>query len=86
MWIIQSNTLLELPDDLQLPPESTKIEVKDDALFTSPREFRVVNGALVHDPKSTPPLGPLFTLDELTQLKELVATTPIKAGEGKENK
>ena len=85
MWIIQSNTLLELPDDLQLLPNSTKIEVPPE-LFTSPRDFRVENGVLVHDPKSTTPSGPLFTLDELTQLKQLVATTPIKAGEGKENK
>jgi hypothetical protein len=84
MWIIQSDTLMELPDDLLLPPNSTKIEVPP-SLFTSPRDFHVENGALVNNGKPVP-TGPIFTLDEIALLKQLVATTAINAGEGKENK
>ena len=85
MWIIQSDTLMELPDDVPLPPNSKKIEVPDD-LFTSPRDFRVEKGALVTDSKPLSPSVPQFTFDEIAHLKQFVATAAIKAGEGKENK
>lgn len=84
MWIIQSDTLMELPDDLLLPPDSKKIEVPD-SLFKSPRDFRVENGVLKSNGREIPS-ATILTLDEIALLKQLVATTVIKAAEGKENK
>jgi hypothetical protein len=76
MWILQNDMLMEIPSDVPMPPNSTKIEVPDEFL-TSPRDFRIEKGLLIKDPRPVPPPALRFTLDEIAQLKQLVASTAV---------
>jgi len=75
MWVMQNDVLMELPDDVPMPPNSKKVDVPDEFLV-APRHFRVRDGALVHEPRKTEPL-PKFTLAEIAFLKQLVTNRAI---------
>ena len=71
MWIMQNDVMMEIPDDVPMPPNSKKVEVPE-AFLASPRDFRVKEGALLHEPRKVE-LRPQFTRDEIAFLKQIVA-------------
>jgi hypothetical protein len=71
MWIVQNDVMMEVPDDVPLPPNSKRIDVPAEFL-ASPRDFRLHEGALLHEPRKVEP-PPKLTRDEIVLLKQLVA-------------
>lgn len=78
MWIIQKDSLLQLPDDVPLPPDSRVVEVPDE-FRRNARDFRLEKGALVHAPRPTAAEVPRLTAEEIVQIKEALRSGLFKA-------
>jgi hypothetical protein len=73
MWIIQRDTLMSIPDDAPLPPESLEVQLPKDFL-DSPEGYVVKDGKLIKSKrKPTRPKG--LTAEDIAKIK-----AAIKAG------
>ncbi len=73
MWVLQNDVLMELPDDVPMPPNGKKVDVPADFLV-SPRDYKIKNGALLHEPQTlVVALLPQLTSNEIQFIKELAA-------------
>ena len=76
MWIIQSNALVELPNDVPIPSGSHAVEVPE-GFTAAPEHFRIEDGRVVEVPvaerrlrrNETPPLTP----DEIATVRRAIA-------------
>ncbi len=78
MWIMQNETLMEIPDDLPMPPNSRVIEPPEEFL-RNPHDFRVEQGSLVHAPRPSRDDTPRLTSDEIMQIKNALKSGLFKA-------
>lgn len=93
MWIIQNDALMQIPDDLPMPPNSHAIDVPDE-FVRSPQDFKLEKGALVHAPQPKRERAPRLTAEEIEQVRDAlgrglfkaVAETPERRGKRKEEK
>jgi hypothetical protein len=76
MWVMQNDVLMEIPDDVPMPPNTRKIDVPEDFL-TSPQDFKVVQGELIREPRKAVE-APRFTHEEIAFLKQFVANAVPK--------
>lgn len=93
MWIIQNDSLMEIPDDLPMPPNSRAIKVPEEFL-REPRDFQLEKGKLVRRPRPKSEDVPRLTSEEIVQIKDAlqrglfkaVAETPERRRTKKEDK
>jgi hypothetical protein len=78
MWIMQRDALMEIPDDLPLPPDSRVVEPPEEFL-RSPRDFRIENGSFVHDPRKPRDEAPRLSREEIAQVKSALKKGLFKA-------
>ena len=93
MWIVQNDMLMQIPDDLPMPPNSRAVEVPEQ-FVSSPHDFKLEKGELVHAPQPKRERAPRLTVDEVEQIRDAlgrglfkaVADTPERRGRKKEDK
>jgi hypothetical protein len=93
MWILQNDSLMEIPDDLPMPPYSRAVEPPPELLL-HPRDFRIENGEFVHAPQPKRERAPRLTVEEIEQVRDAlgrglfkaVAETPERRAKRKEEK
>ncbi len=93
MWIEQNGVLMELPDDLPMPPNSRAVKVPE-GFASNPQNFRFEKGKLVRAPQPKREQAPRFTDEEIVQMKDAlqrglfkaVAETPERRRTKKEDK
>ena len=93
MWIIQNDALMQIPDDLPMPPNSRAIKVPEEFLST-PQDFRLEKGKLVRRPQPKREEVPRLTHEEISQVRDAlgrglfkaVAETPERRRTKKEDK
>ncbi len=93
MWIVQNDVLMEIPDDLPMPPNSRAVKVPE-GFASNPRDYRIDKGKLVRAPRPKREEAPRFTNEEIVQIKDAlqrglfkaVAETPERRRSKKEDK
>jgi hypothetical protein len=78
MWIMQNGSLLEVPDDLPMPPNSSVIEPPAEFL-RNPQDFRLEKGTLIHAPRKPVEDEPRLTAKEILQIRESLKQGLFKA-------
>ena len=73
MWLIQNDTLLSLPDDALLPPNSVKVELPGD-FKQNPSSYRIEKSALIRVTGPEPPRAPSprLTPEEIVKVKKAI--------------
>lgn len=93
MWILQNDALMQIPDDLPMPPNSRAIDVPDE-FVRNPQDFKLEKGKLVRAPRPKREKAARLTADEIAQVRDAlgrglfkaVAETPERRGRKKEDK
>lgn len=93
MWILQNDSLMEIPDDVPMPPNSRVVQPPPELLL-HPRDFRIEKGEFIHAPQPKRERAPRLTDDEIAQVRDAlgrglfkaVAETPERRGRKKEEK
>jgi hypothetical protein len=73
MWIIQNETLLSIPDDAPLPPQSVKVDVPED--FRQNRTLYRIKGSGLIRSKAAEARGdtpPRLTQDDIARIKKAI--------------
>ena len=79
MWVIQNDTLLSLPDDAPLPPNSVKVDLPTD-FKQNPSLYRIEKSAFVRAARTEPPPAPSprLTPEEIVKLKKAIERGDIR--------
>lgn len=77
MWIIQNETLLSIPDDAPLPPNSVKVDPPAD-FKQNPLSYRIKGAGFIRSTSSLPEPSPRLTPEEILTLKRAIERGDIK--------
>ena len=77
MWIIQNETLLSIPDDAPLPPNSVKVEPPAD-FKQNPLSYRIKGSGFIRSKAPPPEPSPQLTPEEIIKIKKAIKRGEIK--------
>lgn len=71
MWVIQSDTLLSLPDEAPVPPNSLKVELPGD-FKQNPSSYRIEKSAFIRVSAPEAPRAARLTAEDIVKIKKAI--------------